>query len=218
MPAKGRQSGSGRRQSSEFVRRAAGRGEQQAAMPHAFLKQRALGLMKQPMRTDLFRPAFQPHEFEEMFVSRTFNFVEVDGPVEPAAPPEEPSARPAKRRPPESDERIEPQIDPQADEPESFEPEDEDLDLPPARRPLEAGEKLDLPDLEEYDGSELFDQENPDAAAEPIIPAEERTELPSALRNRRSYYEKSDARKSKLLGGIIPGGGKPASRSGPGRR
>ncbi len=50
--------------------------------------------------------------------------------------------------------------------------------------------------------------------AEPAIPAAERTELPSALRNRRNPYENSDqARRSSLLGGIIPGGGRPAVKT-----
>lgn len=225
MAARQRPPGGGRREPSEFVRRAADRGEERAAVPHASLKRRAMGLMKQPLRTDLFRPAVQPHEVEEVFAPRNFNFVEADGPVEvpPAAeraapPPRE--VRTPQRRPAEKTARAEPRIEPEPDV--AVDPEEDDLDLPPARpvKAREAGEKLDLPDLDEYDGSDLFDQDDPDMAAEPMIPAEERTELPSALRNRRSYYENSDqARKGGgLLGGIISGSGRPAGKPGPKRR
>ncbi|MFP3943355.1 MAG: hypothetical protein ACLFWF_05665 [Alphaproteobacteria bacterium] len=216
MPPKSRQPGGGRRNASEFVRRAADQGESRLAVPHASLKRRAEGLMKQPLRTDLFRPASQPHEVEEGFVCRTFNFVEGDGPVEAPAPaPQERARKAPKRAPADDDGRVEPRIDPPAEESEDV--EDDDLDLPPAARPsdrpLEPNDELDFSGLEEYDGSDLFDQEDPDESAEPVIPASERTELPSALRNRRNYFENSDqARKGGLLGGIIPGSGRPAAK------
>jgi hypothetical protein len=217
MPAKRREPVDRRREPSEFVRRAAAQGETRTAVPHASLKRRAMGLMKQSLRTDLFRPAVQPHDVEEVFVARRFNFVEAEGPLDvPAAP--EPVREAPRRRPVAQEGRAEPRIVPGEDD--ILEEEEADLDLPPpSGRPLEANQALDLPDLDEYDGSDLFDQEDPDMAAEPIIPAESRTELPSALRNKRNYYENSDeARKGGLLGGIIPGSGRPAAKPGPKRR
>lgn len=214
MPADRKEPSDKRREPSDFVRRAASQGESRMAIPHASLKRRAMGLMKQPLRTDLFRPAAQPHDVEEVFVPRRFNFVEGGDP--PPEPAEEPRRAPRARRreEEEEEERREPQIDLEASDDEA-DLEDVDIDLPQSR-PLEAGEELDLPDLEEYDGSDLFGKDDPDEAAEPAIPAEERTELPSALRNRRNYYANSDeARKGGLLGGIIPGSSRPAAKSGP---
>lgn len=215
MSAKRKDPTDGRRETSEFVRRAANQGAAgRTAVPHASLKRRAMGMMKQPLRTDLFRPAAQPHDIEQTFVVRTWNFVEGDSPSQSAAVAAELAAKALSRPAPEEPKRAEPQVDHAADNII----EDDDLELPQAR-PRESGEALDLPDLDEYDGSDLFDQEDPDMAAEPVIPTGERTELPSALRNRRNYYENSDQRKgSGLLGGIIPGSGRPAAKPGPKRR
>lgn len=198
----------------QFMRRAADQSGS-GAVPLASLNRRAQGVMTQPLRTDLFRSAVQPHDIEKVFVPRTYNFIEDDGPAD--LPPRRPRTETeAVVRPSDVSARQEPSAGPPQRPRRGAPSKDGVFD-----RPLEADEDLDLPDLEDYDGSDLLDADE-DAAEEPldnegdlddVPPPSER--LPSALLNKRNYYENSDENRkgSGLLGGILPSG-KPSGKTG----
>lgn len=210
----------GSAKSGQFMRRAADHSGS-GAVPLASLNRRAQGVMTQPLRADLFRSAIQPHEIEKVFVPRTYNFIEDDGPAD--VPPRRPRKEPeAVVRPSDVSERTEPPAGPPP-RPRRGAPSKEGV----FDQPLEADEDLDLPDLEEYDGSDLLDadedvaedpldgEEDLDDGGDPdeVPPPSER--LPSALLNKRNYYENSDETRkgSGLLGGILPSG-KPSGKTG----